>query len=174
MAITKPLATLLWLLLAFASVPTTFALPTDRHATIRIESDRASINDKTGVTLYEGSVIMRQGSIKITADKVTIYSNKGQANRIIFKGSPVNYRQRPESGTGFVIARAKTIEYRLDKDVLLLVDDASLVQEGLALNGSTINYDLKAERVEASGDSSGSQRVRMVIPQSQQKFQSTP
>ena len=155
-------------LLFFASVPVAFALPSDRHATIRIESDRAYINEKTGITIYEGSVVTRQGSIQINADKVTIYSIEGQANKIVCVGQPASYRQRPESGGSLVSARASTIEYYLETDVISLVDNASLVQDGLILNGNKINYDLKAERVEATGDAANNQRVHMVIPPSEQ------
>ena len=62
------------------------ALPEDRLQAINIESDRASRNDKTGLTIYEGSVVLTQGSINIRADKITVHSKANKVSRIVCIG----------------------------------------------------------------------------------------
>jgi len=156
---------LLCLLGGFLST-TALALPTDRQATITVEADRAQINEKTGITDYHGSVIIKQGSLLIEADQVTIYSTDGQASKIICIGKPAHYQQQPNPEDGLVNARANTIEYYLDTETITLIKNASLEQQGSTLKGDHINYDLKAELVEARGSDNTQQRVHMVIPAS--------
>jgi lipopolysaccharide export system protein LptA len=169
----KLLGRYLKIILAFAplSVPVAHALPGDHQQPISIESDRAQRNDKTGLTIYEGAVNMIQGTINIKADKITVYSTQDKVNKIVCIGTPAHYQQQSEPGGGLVTARANTIEYQLVKDVIKLVTNASLSQEGSTLKGEIINYDLKAELVEARGDITGKKRIQMVIPPSQQQDQ---
>ena len=158
-----PLPGLLYLLGVFFTA-TTLALPTDRQATITVDADHAQINEKTGITDYRGSVVIKQGSLLIEAEQVTIYSTNGQANTIICIGKPAHYQQQPNAEDGLVNARANTIEYHLDTDVITLITNASLEQQGSILRGDHINYDLKAELVEARGSDNKQQRVHMIIP----------
>lgn len=162
----SPLPGLLCLLVIFLTT-TAIALPSDRQATITVEADRAQINEKTGITDYQGSVIIKQGSLMIAADQVTIYSTDGQANKIICIGKPAHYQQQPKPGDGLVNARGDTIEYYLDTETITLIKNASLEQQGSTLKGDHINYDLKAELVVARGSDNSQQRVHMVIPASQ-------
>jgi lipopolysaccharide export system protein LptA len=161
----KLFSLLLCLLGVFLST-TALALPSDRQATITVEADRAQINEKTGITDYQGSVIIKQGSLLIEADQVTIYSTNGQANKIICIGKPAHYQQQPNPEDGLVNAHGNTIEYFLDTETITLIKNASLEQQGSTLKGDHINYDLKAELVEARGSDNSQQRVHMVIPAS--------
>lgn len=161
----KLFSLLLCLLGVFLST-TALALPSDRQATITVEADRAQINEKTGITDYQGSVIIKQGSLLIEADQVTIYATNGQANKIICIGKPAHYQQQPNPEDGLVNAHGNTIEYFLDTETITLIKNASLEQQGSTLKGDHINYDLKAELVEARGSDNSQQRVHMVIPAS--------
>ncbi|OUS13797.1 lipopolysaccharide transport periplasmic protein LptA [Gammaproteobacteria bacterium 53_120_T64] len=162
-----PVASLLCLLAAMCHAGSALALPSDRQATITVEADRATINEKTGITEYQGAVVIQQGSLLIEAEQVTIYATDGQAHKIICIGKPAHYQQRPNVEDGLVNAHANTIEYYLDTDVITLIKNASLEQQGSTLRGDHINYDLKAELVVAKGSANSQQRVHMVIPASQ-------
>ena len=145
------------------------ALPDDRHQAIEIQSRSAIREEKRGLTVYEGDVTIRQGSILIRADKVTVITTGDQVSRIVCTGNPAHYQQQPKPGDKPVIARANTIEYLLDQDIIQLIANASLEQAGATLSGERIDYDLKQEIIKARGDASGNQRIRMVIPPNQQK-----
>lgn len=146
------------------------ALPDDRNQAIEIRSREAVREEKKGLTVYEGNVTIRQGSILIRADKVSVYVEAGKVNRIEAVGQPARYQQQPEPDSELIIARARTIEYRLNDDFIHLVGEASLEQEQATLSGERIDYDLEKEVIRArGGDDSDNERIRMVIPPSQQE-----
>ena len=49
-----------------------YALPSDRNQPINVQADSAEMDDKRGVAIYRGDVIITQGTLKITGDTVTI------------------------------------------------------------------------------------------------------
>ncbi|MGE8358313.1 MAG: lipopolysaccharide transport periplasmic protein LptA, partial [Microvirgula sp.] len=48
----------------------------DRSKPINIEADQASLDQQKGVTVYEGNVILTQGTSKLTAAKLTVNQDK--------------------------------------------------------------------------------------------------
>jgi len=148
------------LLATLAASTAALALPDDRHQAIEIQSRSAIREEKKGLTVYEGNVTIRQGSMLIQADRVSVHTTGNQVSKIVCLGKP---------GDKPVTAKGNTIEYQLDNDVIHLIGSASLDQAGSTLTGERIDYDLKEEVIKARGDSSGDQRIRMVIPPSQQK-----
>ena len=48
------------------------ALPSDREQPIRVQADSAELDERQGVAVYRGSVVITQGTLKITGDTVTI------------------------------------------------------------------------------------------------------
>lgn len=160
-------ATLLLICLGWCSLSS--ALPSDRQQPIKIESDRAIQDDKKGTTIYEGSVVIRQGTIKINADKVTVFSNSDKVDKIVCVGKPAHYQQRPNLENGMVFASGNTIEYYLASDKIALLKNASLEQNGTTITGDKINYDLRAEVVKATAGNNKRERIQMVIPPSKQR-----
>lgn len=146
------------------------ALPDDRQQPITIESDSAERNDKTGLTEYRGNVIMRQGSVLIDADRVTIYYNDKKVSRIVSLGTPASYQQQNQLEGGMVVARGEVIEYMLALDQINLSKNASLSRNGTLIKGEKITYDLKNETWKATGGDRGDQkRIQLVIPPSTQE-----
>jgi|TARA_B100001059_G_C17617478_1_gene467755 lipopolysaccharide export system protein LptA len=140
------------------------ALQDDRKAPIKVVSDRAEQNEKKGTATYEGSVVVRQGSIVINADRVIIVTDTEDGDRIVCTGNPAHYQQVINTEDGLVIASANTIQYFLKNERIGLIQDASLEQNGTTITGDKIDYDLKAEIVKASSQSDTKQRIEMVIP----------
>ena len=145
------------------------SLPDDRRQPIEIQSLEAIRDEGKAVTIYTGDVSITQGSIMIEADKVTVYSPNKKVSKIVCEGQPARYQQQPEPGSSLVIAEGNAIQYNLATDVILLLGSASLEQQEATLSGERIEYDLKQEVIRAKGGGdSGRERIRMVIPPSQQ------
>lgn len=136
------------------------ALPDDREQPINVSADKARKNSNQGLTIYQGNVVITQGSIRVTGDEVAIYDNNGQVDKMIAKGSPAEFRQRPEVDAPETIANGSTIEYSIVDETLLLLENAKLEQGGDVTTSNKITYDMKSTVVNA-GDSNG--RVIMTL-----------
>lgn len=167
------LTRLILLLSIFFSCGLAYALPSDQQQPIKIESDRAQQDEKTGTTIYEGSVVIIQGTIKIKADKVTVFTDTNQVDKIVCVGNPAHYQQQPNPQDGLVLASAKTIKYYLANDKIKLLQNASLKQQnGSVITGEKIDYDINTELLKATASKttkSKDSRVQMVIPAKEQK-----
>lgn len=143
-----------------------WALPSDKHETIRGSADNLTVDQKNGVATYTGSVEIRQGSLLINADSIIIHTNNdGSVEKMIATGSPAKFQQQPEANQGVVTAAAKQITYTPNNEHLLLIENASVEQNGAVMSGPHIDYDLLKEVMRAQGGNKGSgERIEIVIP----------
>ncbi len=142
---------------------------------MHIESDSASRDDRSGVTIYAGTVQIDQGSMHIEADQVTVYMTAGRkdVDRIVCTGKPATYRQRPKPDSELAVAHADEIEYQVAKDFMVLRGAARLEQGGSILEGELVTYDIAKDLMQARG-SEANRRIRMVIPPQQPKPAAAP
>ncbi|HEY9037047.1 MAG TPA: lipopolysaccharide transport periplasmic protein LptA [Pseudomonadales bacterium] len=158
------LGTALLLLAGLSSL--THALPDDRDQPVRISADQAEQDEQRGITTYSGHVVISQGSIRMTADEVIIYSEQGEVSRMDARGTPAVLQQQPDANKGPVWARGKLVRYHLTDEHLELIGDASLEQENSTVRGERIDYYIQKRLVKAASQSKGSdaQRVEVVLP----------
>jgi lipopolysaccharide export system protein LptA len=144
------------------------ASPADTAQPIHIEADQAVINEKQGLMTYRGHVILRQGNIQLSADKVTVYSSNDTLQRIIAEGEPVHYSQKqPSSDTSAeaeVRGRSQRMEYDAISKQVLFLGQAEFWQSGNRFSGNRIQYDPSAERVIANAGSNSSQNHSQSAP----------
>ena len=76
--------------------PDVYALTSDKNEPILIEADQVQIVEKTGLSTYTGNVKFQQGSIKIEADNIVIYTEKKKFKKAIASGSPAHFTQKPD------------------------------------------------------------------------------
>ncbi|MGI9291950.1 MAG: lipopolysaccharide transport periplasmic protein LptA, partial [Gammaproteobacteria bacterium] len=88
----RPLAVLLLSLIPVSAS----GLTSDRDQPVVIEADKATLNEKTGHSVYEGNVHLRQGTLVLQGDKMTVQLNEGAIQTVVLSGTPATYRQRPE------------------------------------------------------------------------------
>ncbi len=158
--IIKNRALLFALLLGFAAGGA--ALEEDRKQPIQIESDKAERDEKAGTTIYIGNVELVQGSLKMLADRLEIYTVKGnQLERVVAFGKPAYVEQKPEPDKAVVKARGEIIRYFVGEERIQLEKNASIDQEGAMVKSNIIDYFIKDEVVRASGNE---ERVKVVIP----------
>lgn len=137
------------------------ALANDSEQPINVSANSAQKNGNKGTTIYEGNVVITQGSIRITGNQITIYDNGGTVSKIAATGNPARFKQKPDINSEDVIATGLLIEYNIDKETLLLEDDALLKQQGRTTESNHIEYNMKTTIVNAGGDDDG--RVIMVL-----------
>ena len=155
-------ASLVFIAVCSVAATPAFALPEDRQQPINVQSDSAEkIKEKV---FYRGNVTMTQGTITIKGETVTVESENDKVQRLIADGAPAHFSQKPNAEEGLVNATADNIDYQLVGDTVLLTKNATVEQSDSSISGERIEYDIKAQRVRATGLGEGdSGRVRMIL-----------
>lgn len=148
------------------------ALPSDANQPIRLLADKATYSERTGVTNYLGNVIIEQGTLKITADNITLnLDDKRSIKTAVATGRPATMQQIVTQEKGLAKGRANRIDYNALTGIITLTGNAKLTQAGASFSGNTIRYSLKLGDVEANaGDG---RRVELVFPPNESNSQTT-
>lgn len=155
---------LLGLALWLGSAPGVHALSSDRSQPINIKADRVRINENKGFSKYSGHVVLTQGSIVLTAARLTVYQSKGTLQRIKATGAPARFKQLPDNGKTPVVASAEHMEYLAGSALLLLSGRARVTQGGNVFSGHRIEYDTRHSIVTARKNAqNGTGRVHAII-----------
>jgi len=139
------------------------ALESDAEQPITIDSNTATYDDKSAISTYTGNVITVQGSIRVNSDKLVVYFVDGDAEKLVFTGNPARFKQTPSEGAEDITAKALTGEYYPKKNLLILIDEATVWQGSGTYESKLIEYDSKNSVVRAGDKSSDSKRVRVLI-----------
>ena len=139
------------------------ALRSDKDQPIHIAADRANINAKQGVSIYQGNVRVIRGSMHLEADTVTVYSTQNTIKKIIAVGNPVHFRELPDNNKSMIRATAQRMEYYADQNKVILLDHAVVWQGTNKFSSQRIVYDTVQDIVTAGQQGSGTQRVHITI-----------
>jgi len=139
------------------------ALESDKDQPILLEADGADINDRTGISVYTGNVVVTQGSIKINADKITVTQQDQKSDHILAEGKPVRFQQEPDNKKELIKGRALRTEYYMDSEMVYLIGDAILTQGKDTFKSDRITYDRVKAQVKAGSSAKGKQRVSISI-----------
>ncbi|UYZ67494.1 lipopolysaccharide transport periplasmic protein LptA [Moraxella bovis] len=146
------------------------ALPSDASQPIRLLADKATYSERTGVTSYSGNVIIEQGTLKITADNITLnLDDKRSIKTALATGRPATMQQVVTQEKGLAKGQANKIDYNAVTGIITLTGNAKLTQTGASFSGNTIRYSLKLGDVEANAG--GGRRVELVFPPSESNSQ---
>lgn len=137
------------------------ALPEDSQQPIHIRADNAEIDNKSKRVIYRGSVQVDQGTLRVTADEMTVEYQDQKVVRIVAVGAPARYKQQLEADDEMVNADASTITYYTQDERVDLQGDASLEQEGNVITGDFIRYDIVDGKIDATAE--GNNRVEMEL-----------
>ena len=152
------------------------ALTTDSSQPVEIEADFAEMDDIEGRTTYVGNVIVTQGSIRMTGDKMRAnFDENRQLTEVFLDGQPAYFKQTPDGGKEDIEGEGAQIQYLAKKNQLILIKDARLTQGSRLFTGYRINYDTKnsvitgrgtpqAGQAPASGGGQKPGRIKVIIP----------
>jgi lipopolysaccharide export system protein LptA len=137
------------------------ALPEDAEQPIHIHADSAELDENKNVAIYHGSVRMEQGTMRVTADTMTIELKDQLVVRITAEGDRAHYQQQLEVDESMVYADAKTIVYFTQEERVQLAGNAYLTQNKNEFSGDLIKYDIREGKVDAQA--SGDGKVQMIL-----------
>ena len=141
----------------------------DRSKPINLESDRMQVDDVHKTSVFEGKVVMTQGTLSIRADKVTVRQDKDGYQYGSASGNPAVFRQKRDGANEYIEGEAERIEYDGKLDKVEFFNRARLKREPAdEVRGNYISYDSRTEYFTVTGGSptaSGSSggRVTAVI-----------
>jgi lipopolysaccharide export system protein LptA len=140
------------------------ALSSDRDQPINIEADSATLHEKSGNSTYRGNVHLRQGTLHLHGDTMTVEMRDDRIEKIVLVGSPATYVQRPDNSDEDQHAEARRVEYYATDERLILLENARIWRSGdEEFSSERIIFNLADNTVNAGGGSS-SDRVRITLP----------
>ena len=151
-----------------------YALESDADQPIVIDSNTATYDDTTATSTYIGNVISIQGSIHVNSDKLVVYFVNGDAEKLVFTGNKAKFKQTPSEGGEDITGEALTGEFYPKKNLLILINDATVWQGNGTYSSNLIEYDTKTSLVKAGEKSSDTKRVHVILKPSEKKQQPLP
>lgn len=140
-----------------------WGLSSDRNQPIQIEADRATLDEKAGTSVYEGNVFMKQGTLTLRGQRMTVQVRDSQVIRITIDGKPASFSQRPDGADSDQHAEADHIEYHTAEQRLVLQGNALIRQSDKEqFSSNRIVFRLRDNTVSA-GDASSGSRVRITL-----------
>ena len=150
------------------------ALETDAEQPMIIDSNTATYDDATATSTYTGNVISVQGSIRVNSDKLVVYFVNGDAEKLVFTGNKAKFKQTPSVGAKDITGEALIGHFFPKKNLLVLIDDATVWQGDAIYSSDLIEYDTKTSLVKAGEKSSDSKRVHVILKPKAKEQQPTP
>jgi len=138
----------------------------DREKPVHLEADNVTLDDIKKLSVFDGNVLLIQGTILMRADHVEARQNDEGLQSVSARGRPVSFRQKRDGVDEYIEGYANQVEYDNVQSVLRLIGDARLRKGEDEIRGSQISYDAKTEFYKVIGqpDSSGpASRVRVII-----------
>ncbi len=134
---------------------TGFSLSSDHYKPMIITASSVEINDQRGLSKYQGPVLIKQGSMRITGRIVIVYHNKQRKiTRIVAYGRPATYKVRPDKEPYDLRSSANRLEYYPSKNLMHMFGNARVKQGPRDFRSQQIKYNLVTNNVDA-GKSNG-------------------
>jgi lipopolysaccharide export system protein LptA len=140
-----------------------WALESDPDQPITIDSNTATYDDVSSTSIYTGNVISIQGSIRVNSDKLVVYFVDGDAEKLVFTGNKAKFKQTPNPGAEDITGEALTGNYYPKKNLLELIDEATVWQGNATYTSDLIEYDSKHSIVKAGEKTSDAKRVHVLL-----------
>jgi lipopolysaccharide export system protein LptA len=123
----------------------------DREKEINVGADQLTADDKARTSVFDGNVVVTQGTMRITAAKVTVKEDPERFKFYVATGSPVTFRQKREKADDYIEGSALRAEFDDRTTKLKLFDRARLKSVQGEITGDVITYDTTNELFQVSG-----------------------
>ena len=165
-----------WVLCTLLVCSPAFAERADRDKPVNVEADKVNVDDVNKVSVFEGNVVVTQGTIIIHANKMILRQDANGFNSGTAYGNPATFRQKMDGSDEYIEGEAERIEYDGKTENLELFDKAHIKRGQDELRGDYISYNAVTEFYQAlSGKEPASTgRVHAVIQPKEKDSKTTP
>ena len=146
------------LVLYIATFPVQAAAP--KQQPIYIESKTLHIDEKKGLSHYQGKVTFKRGGLVIKAHSIKVIAKNNQLDKVLILGTPVHLKQRPQDQQP-IVATANRIEYLATTKIIHLYGNALVTQGNQQFSGEHIQYNSQTAQVTAQGKTSSVQQTEI-------------
>ena len=140
----------------------------DREKLIHVDADRVTADDANRNSVFEGNVVITQGTMRMTANKVTVKEDPERHKFYVAYGEPVTFRQKRDNVDEYVEGYALRAEFDDLNDVVKLYEKARVKSNANEITGNYIQYDMNKELAQVQGAPPGTaapanSRVKVII-----------
>jgi lipopolysaccharide export system protein LptA len=132
----------------------------DRDMPTQIEANRMSADDVRRLTIFEGSVVLTRGTMRLTADRVVVRQDAEGFQFATATGKPARFRQRqdpkpPETEGQWMEGEAQRMEMDDKSGKVELYDNARVKRGGDEVAGNYILLDQRSDFFSVSSGKDG-------------------
>lgn len=124
---------------------------TDREKPINLEADRVSIDDAKQTALFEGNVLLTQGTMQIRGDRMEVRQDKEGFKYGTTWGNLAYFRQKRDGYDEYIEGWAERIEYDGRAETMQMFNRAQMKRGQDEVRGSYISYDSRTEFFRVTG-----------------------
>ncbi len=140
----------------------------DSKQPINIQANQLKASEKSGQSVYQGSVEVSQGSLTLSGDKLEVKHPEGNLDLAIITGTPAKFKRFDTRENTWVHGQATTIEYSTKSKTVLLQGKAQIEQPGKQLiKGPKLFYDIEKQSLQAEGSPENNQRISVTFTPTQ-------
>jgi lipopolysaccharide export system protein LptA len=147
-------------LLTLALAPPALAEKADRDLPTQIEANKMSADDARRMTIFEGSVVLTRGTIRLLAERVVVRQDSEGFQFATATGKPARFRQRqdpkpPETEGVWLEGEALRMEMDDRSGKIELYDNARVKRGGDEVAGNYILLDQRSDYFSVSTGKDG-------------------
>lgn len=141
----------------------------DRTKPINLEADRVTIDDARQIAIFEGNVVLTQGTLQIRGDRMEVQQDKEGFKQATTRGNLASFREKRDGSDEYIEGWAERIQYDSRIETLQMFNRAQLKRGQDEVRGNYISYDARTEFFQVTGGAktaapgSPEGRVRAVI-----------
>ena len=123
----------------------------DRDKPVNLEADRVTIDDAKQLAIFEGNVVLTQGTLQIRGDRMEVRQDKEGFKNGVTWGSLAFFRQKREGFDEYIEGWAERLEYDGRAQTMQMFNRAQLTRGQDEVRGNFISYDGKTEFFQVIG-----------------------
>ena len=139
----------------------------DREKPVNVGADTLTADDRNRTSTFDGNVVVTQGTLRITAARVTVREDAQGYKTYVATGAPVTFRQKRDQAEDWVEGWAERAEFDDRTDMLRLHNRARLKSAQGEIAGDLITYDMGKELFQVTGapgaEPSAASRVKATL-----------
>ena len=123
----------------------------DREKPVNLEADRVTVDDAKQVAVFEGSVVLTQGTLQIRGDRMEVRQDKEGFRHGTTWGKLAYFRQKRDGVDEYIEGWAERIEYDGREDKVQMFNQAMMKRTDDEVRGNYISYDSQTEFYQVIG-----------------------